>query len=222
MINSFELPTEVIVRRRTVKIDFYCSFPKIINISSYYNIHNPDYIFTESSFGSFGYTFEIFRDSKFTDKVEASAYPVEIKLLQPFYMGIQAQSELPNVKLFVESCKGTPDDNPENILSYDLIKNGWVPSSVRIITIIVQFLGHVCVCVTIHFSPRCIQDETLKVYQSNQTTFNFEVQAFKFTGSYDQVIIMNIKSYQIKPEKAQETLILLYFPVAWAHETEYK
>lgn len=58
--------------------------------------------------------------------VKASAYPVEVKLLQTVFMGIQAQSELPNVKLFVESCKATPDDNPENVLSYDLIKNGWV------------------------------------------------------------------------------------------------
>lgn len=123
-INSFELPTEIIVRRRTVKIDFYCSFPKTIIISSSYNLHKSDYIFTESSFGSFGYTFEIYRDANFTDKVEASAYPVQVKLLQPIYMGIEAQSDLPNVKLFVESCKATPDDNSENSISYDIIKNG--------------------------------------------------------------------------------------------------
>lgn len=54
----------------------------------------------------------------------ASAYPVEVKLLETIYMGIQAQSELPSVTLFVESCKATPDDNPENTLFYDLIKNG--------------------------------------------------------------------------------------------------
>lgn len=47
-------------------------------------------------------------------------------LLDQIYMGIQAQSDLPNVKLFVESCKATPDDNPENPISYDIIKNGWV------------------------------------------------------------------------------------------------
>lgn len=125
-INSFELPSEVIVRRKMVKIDFSCQFPKTVSISSYYSIHKSDYIFTESSFGSFGYTFEIFRDSNFSDKVEASAYPVEVKLLEKIYMGIQANSELPSVTLFVESCKATPDDNPENSLSYDLIKNGLV------------------------------------------------------------------------------------------------
>uniref|UniRef100_A0A3P8RJV8 ZP domain-containing protein n=1 Tax=Amphiprion percula TaxID=161767 RepID=A0A3P8RJV8_AMPPE len=123
-INSFVLPSEVIVRRKTVKIDFSCQFPKAIEISSYYSVRNSDYIFTESSFGSFGYTFEIFRDGNFTKKVEASAYPVEVKLLQTIYMGIEATSELPNVTVFVESCKATPDDNPDNALSYDLIKNG--------------------------------------------------------------------------------------------------
>ncbi|XP_047436360.1 uncharacterized protein LOC125005227 [Mugil cephalus] len=158
-INSFELPTEVIVRRKTVKIDFSCQFPKTISISSYYSVHKSDYIFTESSFGSFGYSFEIFRNSNFSEKVEPSAYPVEVKLLQKIYMGIQANSELPNVTLFVESCKATPDDNPENSLSYDLIKNG------------------------------CLEDETLTVHSSAQTEFNFEVQAFKFTGNYDQVYI---------------------------------
>ena len=95
-------------------------------MSSYYNLHESDYIFTESSFGSFGYTFEIFPDSSFTNKVEAKAYPVEVKLLDMIYMGIQAQSKLTDVKVFVESCKATPDDNPENPLFYDLIKNGWV------------------------------------------------------------------------------------------------
>uniref|UniRef100_UPI0037E94F65 uncharacterized protein n=1 Tax=Semicossyphus pulcher TaxID=241346 RepID=UPI0037E94F65 len=158
-INSFVLPTEVIVRRKTVKIDFSCQFPKTISISSFFSLHKSDYIFTESSFGSFGYTFEIFRDGNFTNKVPAKAYPVEVKLLETIFMGIQAQSDLPNVKLFVESCKATPDDNPENSLSYDLIKNG------------------------------CIQDETLKVHPSDPTSFNFQVQAFKFTGNFDQVYI---------------------------------
>lgn len=159
VINSFELPNEIIVRRRTIEIDFSCQFPKTISISSYFSLHKSDYIFTESSFGSFGYTFEVFRDNNFTNMVEASAYPVEVKLLEKIYLSIQAQSELPNVKLFVESCKATPDDNPENTLFYDIIKNG------------------------------CLRDETLKVYPSNETSFNFEVQAFKFTGNFDQVYI---------------------------------
>ncbi|XP_034426032.1 CUB and zona pellucida-like domain-containing protein 1 [Hippoglossus hippoglossus] len=73
------------------------------------------------------------------------------------YMGIQAQSELPDVKIFVESCKATPDDNPENPLFYDLIKNG------------------------------CLKDETIKVFSSTGPTFKFGVQAFKFTGNFDQV-----------------------------------
>ena len=123
-INSFELPAEVITRRRTVKIGFSCQFPKALTVSSHHVFHKSDYIFTESSFGSFGYTFEIYRDGNFTRKVEASAYPVEVKLLQTIFMGVQAESQLPNVKLFVESCKATPDNNPENSLSYELIKNG--------------------------------------------------------------------------------------------------
>ncbi|XP_038557960.1 uncharacterized protein LOC119890671 isoform X1 [Micropterus salmoides] len=156
-IVSYVLPNELIIRRETVKIGFSCQFPKTIHISSYYNLHNSDYIFTESSFSSFGYTFEIFHDSNFTSTVEANAYPVNVQLLDKIYMGIQAQTEIPNVQLFVESCKATPDDNPENPTYYDLIRNG------------------------------CIMDETFKVHTSDQISFNFEVQVFKFTGNYDQV-----------------------------------
>lgn len=97
-----------------------------MRISSNYNLQDSDYIFTESSFGSFGYTFDIFIDNNFTSKVQPNAYPVEVTLMQPIYMGIQAQSELPNVTLFVESCIATPDTNPDNPLNYYLISNGWV------------------------------------------------------------------------------------------------
>lgn len=30
-------------------------------------------------------------------------------------------------------------------------------------------------------------DETMKVYPSNDTTYNFEIQSFKFSGNLDQV-----------------------------------
>ncbi|XP_035991730.1 CUB and zona pellucida-like domain-containing protein 1 [Fundulus heteroclitus] len=158
-IHSVERSNEVIIRRKTVKIDFYCQFPKSISISNFYALHQADYIFTESNFGSFGYSFEIFQDGNYTSKVEPVAYPVQVKLMEMIYMGIQAVSELPNVTLFVESCKGTPDNNPDNPMYYELIKNG------------------------------CVKDETVKIHPSNQTSFNFEIQAFKFNGDYDQVYI---------------------------------
>ncbi|KAF3686761.1 CUB and zona pellucida-like domain-containing protein 1 [Channa argus] len=158
-IHSFELPSTIITRRKRIKIDFSCLFPKTISISTYYSLHNSDYIFTESNFGSFGYTFDIFVNDSFTTVVDPSAYPVQVELMQMIYMGIQAQSDLPKVTLFVDSCKATPDDNPNNPLHYDLIKNG------------------------------CNQDETLTIYQPNQTTFNFGVGAFKFTGNYNEVYI---------------------------------
>lgn len=139
-INSFVQPNEVIVRRRTIKIDFSCEFSKTISISSYYNLHNSDYIFTESSFGSFGYAFDIYRDNNFTNKVEPSAYPVQVMLMDTIYMGIQANSELPNVTVFVESCKATPDDNPNNGVSYDLIKNGWGFLNNRELSFVFKFL----------------------------------------------------------------------------------
>ncbi|XP_033847686.2 uncharacterized protein LOC117393785 [Periophthalmus magnuspinnatus] len=158
-IDSFELPSEVITRRKMVKIGFSCQFPKFLSISTYFNLHQDDYIFTESTFGSFGYTFEIYKDKNFTQKVQPDEYPVQVKLFDMIYMSIQAKSDLQKVTMFVESCKATPDDNPGNNLYYDIIKDG------------------------------CQKDETLSVKTSTDTTFNFEVQAFKFTGNNDQVYI---------------------------------
>lgn len=123
-ITSFQLPNETIVRRRTVNIDFSCRFPKLLSISSGFNMRDSDFIFTETNFGTFGYSFDIYPDSNFTEKMQARAYPVSVRLLQTIYMGIQAKSDLPNVKVFVESCKGTPDDNSDNPIYYDLIKDG--------------------------------------------------------------------------------------------------
>lgn len=188
-INSFELPSEVITRRRTVKIDFYCRFPKILSISSFYTLHKSDYIFTESNFGSFAFSFEIFRNSNFTNKVDASSYPVQVKLMDPIYMGIQAQSEMPNVKLFVESCKGTPDDNSNNPLSYDLVKNGLVSFSQTLFAEYDSLKIFLVTCCFLTSFIRCLLDETMKVYPSNDTTYNFEVQSFKFSGNFDQVKI---------------------------------
>lgn len=150
-IHSFERPDEIIIRRTKVQIDFSCEFPKTISISSYYNLHPSDYIFTESSFGSFGYSFEIFNDSSFVNKVEADAYPVQVKLLEMIYMGIEANSELPNVTLFVESCKGTPDDNPDNPLSYEFIQNGSVLNSHRLLTNVLRTCSPSCL-------TRCVPD----------------------------------------------------------------
>ncbi|KAM7424730.1 hypothetical protein PAMA_000877 [Pampus argenteus] len=157
-IASFVLPTEVIIRRSTVNLSFNCRIPTHIAISSVYEVQS-DYIYSDSSFTAFSYSFNIYTDSKFTEKVKETAYPVQVKMLDKIYMGIQAITNLQNVELFIEWCKATPDSNPENTLSYDLIKYG------------------------------CRSDETFKTYSSDKTAVNFEVQAFKFSGNQDQVYI---------------------------------
>lgn len=123
-INSFENPNEVITRRSQVKIGFSCQYPKVASVSNHYINKKSDYIFTESSFGTFSYSFNIFTDNNFSSPVDPSLYPLEINLLDMLYMGIAAHSALPEVQLFVESCRATPDDNPYSALFYDIIKEG--------------------------------------------------------------------------------------------------
>lgn len=95
-----------------------------MTISSSVDIQESNFIFTQSSFGSFSYSFDIYLDGTFQNRVEPSAYPVAVNVLQTMFLGIQAQTGLPNTRLFVEECKGTPDDNSDNPISYSFIQNG--------------------------------------------------------------------------------------------------
>ncbi|KAF4096108.1 hypothetical protein G5714_023711 [Onychostoma macrolepis] len=104
-INSFENPNEVITRRSQVKIGFFCQYPKVASVSNHYINKKSDYIFTESSFGTFSYTFDIFTNNNFSSRVDPSLYPLEENLMDMLYMGIAAHSALPEVRLFVESCR---------------------------------------------------------------------------------------------------------------------
>lgn len=158
-INSFETANAVITRRNQLKIGFSCQYPKLASVSSHYVNHKSDYIFTESSFGTFGYSFELYTDNGFGSRVDPKLYPVEVKLMETLYMGVEAHSALPKVRLFIESCRATPEDNPYSAVYYDIIKDG------------------------------CIVDETVKVYPSESMKYDFEIQAFKFTGGFDEVYI---------------------------------
>ncbi|KAK7160566.1 hypothetical protein R3I93_008268 [Phoxinus phoxinus] len=158
-INSFENPNAVITRRNQVKFGFSCQYPKIASVSNRYVNHKSDYIFTESSFGTFSYSFEVFTDQTFNSQVDPSQYPVQVQLMDKIYMGIEASTALPEVTLFVESCKATPEDNPFSPVFYDIIKDG------------------------------CVMDETVMPYPSDSTKYDFEIQAFKFAGGFDEVYI---------------------------------
>ncbi|KAJ8402902.1 hypothetical protein AAFF_G00362160 [Aldrovandia affinis] len=157
-INSIK-ETSVITRRHSVKIPFSCRYSKQGDVLTNFKNHKSDYIFTETGFGSFSYSFEFYKENTFKSMIDPSSYPVEVKLLDKIYMGIQAHSSLPQVNLFVESCKATPDDNPDNALYYDIIKNG------------------------------CSMDDTLVVSPAMNTEFMFEIQAFKFSGDFEKVYI---------------------------------
>ncbi|XP_051779478.1 CUB and zona pellucida-like domain-containing protein 1 isoform X2 [Erpetoichthys calabaricus] len=75
------------------------------------------------------------------------------------YIGISVQSSLENIKLFVDTCQSTPHDDPNDSIYYDIISNG------------------------------CVKDDSVKIFPTNQTQFNFGLTAYSFIGSYPQVFI---------------------------------
>ncbi|XP_063800729.1 uncharacterized protein LOC134968978 [Pseudophryne corroboree] len=156
-VTSFANTSSVITRRHGVSIPFNCSFPKKTRLSASFLAHKSDYMFSEAGFGNFTYKFQFYTDDLFVE-VETH-YPLEVTLRDPLYMEIQVSSAVPNVQLFVESCKATPHDNPNDPVFYDIIKNG------------------------------CINDDTLMTYPGTRTQYRFAVEAFAFIGSYEEVYI---------------------------------
>lgn len=123
-IQTLRDPLKVVFRRNTVKIGFSCQFLKSATISSSYDIQKSGYIFSDSRVETFSYLFDVYTDGGFANKVRPSAFPVQVDFLQNIYLSLKAESGLANVILFLDSCKATPDDNPDNEDFYDLVKEG--------------------------------------------------------------------------------------------------
>ncbi|XP_043915624.1 uncharacterized protein LOC122791765 [Protopterus annectens] len=158
-ITTFDHPNEVITRRHEVQIPFRCSYPKESNTTNAFHTHKKPYLFSEAGFGTFTYVFEFYNSSDFTNKISPSNYPIEVDLREKLFTDIQVQSSISNIQMFVESCRATAHDIPNDPVHYDIINNG------------------------------CTQDVTVRIYPSNQTEFRFGMEAFTFIGDYEQVYI---------------------------------
>ncbi|XP_028330172.1 CUB and zona pellucida-like domain-containing protein 1 [Gouania willdenowi] len=118
-------PNKTISRKADIEIAFSCAFPKKNHLTLRFKHKNP-YAFKERGFGSFSFQFEFFQSQLFRQKVDASTYPVEVNLNQMMFMQIKATSSMPDVELFVESCKASPGNSR---ISYSIIENGCVKDS---------------------------------------------------------------------------------------------
>lgn len=66
-------------------------------------------------------------------------------------------------------------------------------------------------------SFRCVEDKTVTIYPSNKTAFNFGLQAFKFTGNYDQV---TLDSTKYKPLTYTKILLTQLYTEEYMHNKE--
>ncbi|KAM4723144.1 LOW QUALITY PROTEIN: uncharacterized protein WCC33_009371 [Rhinophrynus dorsalis] len=148
-VTSFHNTTDVITRNHQFAIPFNCSFPKKHRLS---NAFRP-----QTGFGNFTYKFQFYTDEQFIDI--QTQYPLEVWLRDELYMEIQVTSSVPNVQLFVESCRATPHDDPNDPIFYDIILDG------------------------------CVKDETVVVYPGTRTRARFGMEAFAFIGNYEEVYL---------------------------------
>ncbi|KPP60477.1 hypothetical protein Z043_121522 [Scleropages formosus] len=158
-IVSFENTSTIITRTSELNIGFSCKYPKKGKASFSFTVHKPPYVFTENGFGTFAYQFELFTDRLFNSMVDPSAYPPQVNLGEMIYMQIAATSPILNTVLYVDSCRATPYDDPNYPVFYSIIENG------------------------------CIVDNTVVVYENNNTMYKFGMEAFKFIGLHERVYI---------------------------------
>lgn len=120
-IASYDDISVVITREDGVSIPFNCSFPKKNRVSASFHAERKVYVYTEAGFGNFTYGFQFFTDNQFVD---LRPNPLKVQLKELLYMEIQASSSVPNIQLFVESCRATSHDNPSDPVFYSIIQNG--------------------------------------------------------------------------------------------------
>ncbi|XP_029000936.1 uncharacterized protein LOC114852587 [Betta splendens] len=148
----------VISRNNDLELAFQCVYPKTSNLTLEFRHKNP-YAFTDQGFGTFSFQFEFFESQRFLRLINDSRYPVEVDVGQMMFMQIEAATSIPNVELFVESCRATPYDNPNSRISYTIIKNG------------------------------CVRDKTVTTYSGSNLQFRFGMEAFEFIGAQPEVYI---------------------------------
>ncbi|XP_026233317.1 uncharacterized protein LOC113173937 [Anabas testudineus] len=151
-------PHLIVSRSNDVEIAFECAYPKQTNLTLGFTHKNP-YAFTDKGFGTFTFQFEFFESQRFLRQINDSRYPVEVDLKQMMFMQIEAATSIPNVELFVESCRATPYDNPNSPISYTIIDHG------------------------------CVKDKTVRVYPGSNLQYRFAMEAFEFIGAQPEVYI---------------------------------
>ncbi|KAK6473025.1 hypothetical protein HHUSO_G27676 [Huso huso] len=119
---------------------------------------NGSHFIASVSLNSCGTQVEFYDNSAFTTVINPNTH-IKVKLKDMIYMGISVQSALSSIRLFVESCRATPHDNPNDPIYYDIISNG------------------------------CTKAQTTKVYSGSLKEFRFGLEAFSFIGDYEQVYI---------------------------------
>ncbi|XP_051779476.1 ZP domain-containing protein-like [Erpetoichthys calabaricus] len=123
-ISTFDYPNQIISRANQVEIPFSCAYPNTGQASASFSPHKSNYKFYEAGFGTFTFLFEFYDSSDFTSIIDPSEYPLKVELRQMLYMGISVKSSLENIKLFVDTCRSTPHDDPNDSIYYDIISNG--------------------------------------------------------------------------------------------------
>ena len=79
--------------------------------------------FFKREHGNFTFRMELYTDEDYSTPYQYWEYPVELSLSSSVYVGASVQTFSDDMVLFVDSCKATPNADPDCNPQYQLIEN---------------------------------------------------------------------------------------------------
>ncbi|KAM9366822.1 ZP domain-containing protein-like isoform 2-T2 [Symphorus nematophorus] len=157
-ITTIENRADLITRKDLLEVQFYCQYPKRGNVTLGFTARRRSFTVVEKGLGTFTYQFLFYETKNFRAVIDPDSYPIQYELGKMMFMQIEATSSVPSTRLFVESCKAAPNNNPNSSPTYSIIEDG------------------------------CLIDPTVTTYNiAHEKQYRFGMKAFKFIGLHENM-----------------------------------
>ena len=79
-----------------------------------------------SDLGMFDINLGVFKNDEYTLPYGDQSFPIGVSVSQRIYLQLSIDSKDPRLAVLADRCHATPDPNPDGLLQYDLIRDGYV------------------------------------------------------------------------------------------------
>ncbi|XP_070543199.1 uncharacterized protein [Ptychodera flava] len=153
---------DVIRRLREVEIPFECVYSRKGRADASFVVDSEKLYLTETGQGNFSFNLDFYHDVSYETPYYDYEYPIEVSLGERIYVGAAVETNTTDLELFLDTCKGTPTDDPNHSTQYVFIENG------------------------------CIKDATVQLHPvDNPSEKHFSIEAFDFVESSTSLVYIH-------------------------------